>query len=337
MRLNKSAPNIDALFEALHQLPHAADPSTTANQSETFEFSKQIGQGSVQRWRLRPGIDLMINDLAFHQKTVIERESPDHTTQLGISFCVAGQMQGLNPKAGQAVQFKAGQASLGVINNTKMSIEYAAKQRVLLVHMHVQPDAINLAAEGATEQWPTPLQNALAGRCQSAYFQTCTMTAVMGTTVRQLLHCPYQGLTQRLYLESKTIELIGLYFDQLLSSHRSPHDASGLRPDEIDRIFYAREILLAELASPPTLLTLSRQVGLNDRKLKQGFRQVFGTTVFGYLRDYRMQQAQQLLLMPGTTIAGVAQVVGYRNPEAFSVAFRRTFAISPKAYQLQQR
>ncbi|MEO0536340.1 MAG: hypothetical protein AAF215_21000 [Cyanobacteria bacterium P01_A01_bin.123] len=45
-------PNIDALFEALHQLPHSPDPSTTANQSETFEFSKQLGQGSVQCWRL---------------------------------------------------------------------------------------------------------------------------------------------------------------------------------------------------------------------------------------------------------------------------------------------
>jgi len=50
-----------------------------------------------------------------------------------------------------------------------------------------------------------------------------------------------------------------------------------------------------------------------------------------------MQQAKQLLMMPEATIASVAQAIGYRNPEAFSVAFRRTFAITPKAYQLQHR
>jgi len=50
-----------------------------------------------------------------------------------------------------------------------------------------------------------------------------------------------------------------------------------------------------------------------------------------------MEQAKQLLLMPGTTIAGFAQAVGYRNPEAFSVAFRRTFNLTPKTYQMRHR
>ncbi|NET51062.1 MAG: helix-turn-helix transcriptional regulator, partial [Merismopedia sp. SIO2A8] len=72
-------------------------------------------------------------------------------------------------------------------------------------------------------------------------------------------------------------------------------------------------------------------------KLKQGFRHLFGTTVFGYLCNYRMEQAQQLLHSPHITIAQVAVQVGYRNPEAFSTAFRRKFAVGPKAYQLRQR
>ncbi|MGP1387536.1 MAG: helix-turn-helix transcriptional regulator [Thainema sp.] len=63
---------------------------------------------------------------------------------------------------------------------------------------------------------------------------------------------------------------------------------------------------------------------------------MFGTTVFGYLRDYRMQQAQRLLRSPHATVAQVAAQVGYRNPEAFSTAFRRKFSVSPKAYQLRQ-
>ncbi|MEO0377755.1 MAG: helix-turn-helix transcriptional regulator, partial [Cyanobacteria bacterium P01_A01_bin.17] len=74
-----------------------------------------------------------------------------------------------------------------------------------------------------------------------------------------------------------------------------------------------------------------------DRKLNQGFRQLFGTTVFGYLQRHRMQQAQSLLHDSDLSIAKVAATVGYRSPEAFSTAFRRQFAVSPKAYQLGQR
>lgn len=64
----------------------------------------------------------------------------------------------------------------------------------------------------------------------------------------------------------------------------------------VERIHYTKDILIRNSNNPPSLLALARQVGLNDCTLKKGFRQVFGTSAFGYLHDYRMQQVQQLLL-----------------------------------------
>jgi AraC-like DNA-binding protein len=74
-------------------------------------------------------------------------------------------------------------------------------------------------------------------------------------------------------------------------------------------------------------------VGINDRKLKQGFRQVLDTTVFGYLTHKRMEVACQLLRQQ-RSVAAVAAAVGYDSPTAFSGAFKRKFSITPKAYQL---
>ena len=59
--------------------------------------------------------------------------------------------------------------------------------------------------------------------------------------------------------------------------------------------------------------------------------------MFGYLQQYRMEQAQLLLQDRELSVAKVAATVGYRSPEAFSTAFRRQFAVSPKAYQLGRR
>ena len=112
--------------------------------------------------------------------------------------------------------------------------------------------------------------------------------------------------------------------------------ASDLQPDDVARIHYAGDLLRQRLSDPPSLLELARLIGLNDYKLKQGFRQVFNTTVFGYLTQRRMEKACQLLVQRHT-VAVVAAAVGYASPTAFSGAFRRRFGISPKRYQVEKR
>jgi AraC-like DNA-binding protein len=182
---------------------------------------------------------------------------------------------------------------------------------------------------------PRPLQRLMQG--SKRFHQPLgQMTLAMKQVLQQILHCPYQGSAQYLYLESKALELLALQFACLDADSSAPRQ-STLKASDLERVQYAREILVQHLCNPPSLTELAHQVGLSDRKLKQGFRQLFGTTVFGYLRDYRMEQAQRLLYHPHMTVARVAAKVGYRNPEAFSTAFRRKFAVSPKTYQLEQR
>ncbi|MDB9384626.1 helix-turn-helix transcriptional regulator [Nodularia spumigena CS-584] len=57
---------------------------------------------------------------------------------------------------------------------------------------------------------------------------------------------------------------------------------------------------------------------MNERKLKQGFRQIFGTTVFGYLHDHRMEQAKQMLAEQKLSVAEVAHAVGYSHLSHFA-------------------
>lgn len=72
-------------------------------------------------------------------------------------------------------------------------------------------------------------------------------------------------------------------------------------------------------------------VGTNELKLKQGFRALFGTTVFGYLRRHRMERARQLLLHREVSVTEAAGLVGYACPSRFAAAFRRQFGTRPSA------
>ena len=93
----------------------------------------------------------------------------------------------------------------------------------------------------------------------------------------------------------------------------------------------ARDILIRNLDDPPSLLSLAKQTGINSFKLKQGFRQVFNTTVFGYLYAYRMEEARRLLGLGELSVTQVAQTVGYSHPGKFAAAFKKKFGITPKA------
>ncbi|NJR39806.1 MAG: helix-turn-helix transcriptional regulator [Leptolyngbyaceae cyanobacterium CSU_1_4] len=92
-----------------------------------------------------------------------------------------------------------------------------------------------------------------------------------------------------------------------------------------------------KLNNPPSLAQLARQVGLNECTLKRGFRQVFGTTAFAYLYDYRLEQARQLLQERCLNVSEVAQAVGFGSCSHLSKAFRQKYGVSPKQYQTQRK
>lgn len=218
-------------------------------------------------------------------------------------------------------------------NHTEIE-EWPAERDIHVVMIFLDPDFFS-EFEQEHSGLPKPLQALLAGHGTQRFHQSLgPMSDFVRQQILHILHCPYTGLMHQLYLESKVLELLTAQFTVW---QNTPCKVAALCTQEIEQLHWAKDILVQQVQQPPSLKELALQVGLGERKLNQGFRELFGTTVFGYLQQYRMQQAQVLLHNRNTTVAKVAATVGYRNPEAFGTAFRRQFAVSPKAYQLGQR
>jgi AraC-like DNA-binding protein len=104
-------------------------------------------------------------------------------------------------------------------------------------------------------------------------------------------------------------------------------------PGENKMFYHAREIIERQHANPPSLHNLALMVGTNECKLKNGFKALFGTTVFRYLFDFRMKLACQYMLDTGLSIQDIALAVGYEHQSHFSTAFKRMYGISPQEYR----
>jgi AraC-like DNA-binding protein len=176
---------------------------------------------------------------------------------------------------------------------------------------------------------PTQLQGLIEDENPSRFhFTLGGITSQMQTIVRQISQHPYQGAIARMYLEGKVLELLTLQLSQL--SELKPNLAkSTLKPQSIDRIYQAKDILATHLENPPSILELTQQVGLCERTLRRGFREIFDTTVMGYLTTLRMEQAERYLREGELSISEVANLVGYSHLSHFSTAFKRQFGITP--------
>ena len=98
------------------------------------------------------------------------------------------------------------------------------------------------------------------------------------------------------------------------------------------KIRKAKDIIIANIAEPPSLQELANNVGLNIKKLKEGFKQIYGTTVYGFLFDYKMELARKLLESRAHNVNEVGLKVGYSTASHFIAAFKKQYGITPKKY-----
>lgn len=144
-----------------------------------------------------------------------------------------------------------------------------------------------------------------------------------------LLSPTYVGPMEKLYRDGKATELLALQLGILVGGQES-----NLTSQDVRRVREARDVLAANLQDPPDLASLAAMVGLRTKRLNQGFRELYGTTVFDLLLDMRMCAARDMLDqgldMP---LKQLAWALGYRQSSNFISAFRRRFGVSPGAYR----
>lgn len=146
--------------------------------------------------------------------------------------------------------------------------------------------------------------------------------------INEIINCSFKDELRNLFLLSKSIELLvlqaELYENQTINQYiKSEKDKR--------KLIEAKELLALKIDQPPTIVELSKLIGINEYKLKKGFKELFGTTVFGYIHNSRMSLAKRLLLGTDKTAKEIAYQTGYSSPQHFSNAFKKKYGVTPKS------
>ena len=153
------------------------------------------------------------------------------------------------------------------------------------------------------------------------------ISVVLNQMVQQSVH---QSM-YKLYLRAKVFELMSLYFnkDKEMDIEQCPFLVDD---KNIKKIRNAKEIIISRMTEPPTLTDLATEVEISLKKLKEGFKQVYGASVYVFLLDYKMQVSKRLLSSGNYNVNEVALKVGYSTATHFINAFKKKFGTTPKKY-----
>jgi AraC family transcriptional regulator, transcriptional activator of the genes for pyochelin and ferripyochelin receptors len=286
---------------------------------------KRLSKGYRRSIEICPGLDFLIDDYTLQEDLTVELADGTPGSQVELSFSLLGDNHKEKTRSGQNFFCAGWHSGEGTL------FKWQAGSRVLKFDIHLEVPFFQTLIASELEQLPQQMQQVMKVEGEPDYVHLAKTTPSMQNLINQIFNCPYQGITRRLYLESKALELIALRLEQI-KSDLPTNISSSLKPDDVDRIYGARDILIKNFDKPPSLMELARMVGLNDCTLKKGFREVFGTTAFGYLYDYRLEKARHLLEVEGAKVTDVVQMIGFRGRSYFAAAFRKKFGVNPSIY-----
>lgn len=308
--------------------------SSQSKDVETIYQGKSSYLGKIHTcWtNLRGGLSIKQQEVEFIDDLILIQNSLDES-RFGLSFFLSGKVRierhGLTDETDESVRKYYSECNCDI----KETEWWKAGEKYSRIYLEIEPQQFfqNFNEEDL-EQIPISLRQALIGGKVQPYYHQGKITRQMRRVLHEILQCSHEGLMKQMYLESKAMELITLHFQQFHEQEFHDHSLTAKNLSDIDKIYQAEEILLGNLENPPSLMELARQVGLNDFKLKRGFRQVFGTSAFKYLHDYRLEKARQLLVSGEMNVEQVAFRVGFDSRSYFALAFRKKFGLNPKQY-----
>lgn len=163
------------------------------------------------------------------------------------------------------------------------------------------------------------------------YYKDGSITPSMAIVLNQLINFNLNQSIKDLYFKGKAYELLSLYFNR---SEDANIEQCPFLVDETNviKIRKAKDIIVARMSEPPSLQELADEIGLSLKKLKEGFKQIYGDSVFSFLFDYKMEVARKLLESGENNVNEVGLRVGYSTSSHFIAAFKKKYGTTPKKY-----
>lgn len=296
----------------------------------SYPLPNRHGKGFSRSVCPRKGMVLFLEEYQLDSDMwMVTDNSPGY---VGFSYCISGRVNWSIDGVPQEFTSSTGQCEVLYSGSTNGKGCYLPGEPLVLINIMLCPELLQSFFEvpgqgaGQIKYLQPPVWK------EGINYRKRSIAANEQKVLQELLRAPCHSMADRLFVQSKAMELVSFYINDLETV-----DQKCLQQPQTTNAQYvtdrAKAILRSSMQSPPTIQSLARMIGTNETKLKKSFRTHLGITVFGYLTACRMQRACELLEGSNLTISQIGAEVGYSERTHFTRAFSRYFNFSPSQYR----
>ncbi|WP_159019132.1 helix-turn-helix transcriptional regulator [Algibacter sp. L3A6] len=295
------------------------------NKNNAEDTSKSNAQRSFLETEVGEGFVVLMykNDESETQNIVKDI----HSDFIQFHFCVKGSSQFV---------FNEGRYTLNILEENSLLLYNP--QRDLPINLKIEPNSWMVSIlisikkfHGLFSQEAGYITFLSDDNKDKKYYKDGVITPSMAIVLNQLINYNLNLSIKNLYFKGKAYELLSLYFNR---NEDADVEQCPFLVDETNviKIRKAKDIVISRIAEPPSLQELADEIGLNIKKLKEGFKQIYGDSVFSFLFDYKMEVARKLLEAGNDNVNEVGLKVGYSTSSHFIAAFKKKYGTTPKKY-----
>ena len=287
--------------------------------------NKNVAKGSFEETQVDDHVFVLSYQNESTENQVIERYIDSSYIQ--FHFCLKGE---------STFVFNNGNYRLDIKEETSLLLYNP--ERDLPIHLEVNPNCWLVTLIISIEKFHSLFSQEAnyvtflsEDNRDKKYYKDGKISPSMAITLNQIVNYNLNSSIKNLYFKGKAYELLSLYFNR---AEDADTEQCPFLVDEtnVAKIKRAKDIIIAKMAEPPTLQELSEDIGLPLKKLKEGFKQIYGDSVFSFLFDYKMEVARKLLESGAHNVNEVGLKVGYSTASHFIAAFKKKYGITPKKY-----
>lgn len=286
---------------------------------------ENVAKSSYEEILIEDGFYILKIQNDTEEINVIEREIDSSFIQ--FHFCLKG---------GSRFNFNDGHYTLEVSEENSLLLYNTQKD--LPLNLNISPNTWLLSVIMTIRKFHSLFSNEANyipflsdDNKEKKYYSQEVVSPAIAVVLSQLMNYNLHPSIKELYVRGKVYELISLYFNKTKDAdlEQCPFLADE---DNVRRIKMAKEIMISRMVEPPTLNELSKEIGLSLKKLKEGFKQIYGDSVYGFLFDYKMEYARKMLETGSHNVNEVGLRVGYSTASHFIASFKKKYGTTPKKY-----
>lgn len=148
---------------------------------------------------------------------------------------------------------------------------------------------------------------------------------------KQIINLNHTDPFYFLEVEALVNHLLYQGLDLLRQQTLKEGESHRFRVSDIEKLTSVKLHIESNYSTNYSLLELSREFGINRRKLTEGFKGLFGATVNEYVLKQRMSKAAKMIKQ-GELATTVAHRVGYKEQSSFTRAFKRYYGVLPRDF-----